>query len=149
MRDTLCTLALTLSAVSCGDATTGPYYQAKAAPPSGLSVALQIATPPSGATDTLAITAAGDSVSASALLGLSGCMDYSVVAGQVSGLLVITVIETPSNRLCILVETPATFRAVVSSLPKGDYRVEYRKRIAPPQQAPFERVLGRQSILIP
>ena len=149
MRNTLCTLALTLSAVSCGDATTSPFYRAKAAPPSGLTVTLQITTPPSGATDTLSIIAAGDSVSASALLGVSGCMDYSAVAGQTRGLLVITVIETPSDRLCILVDTPATLRTVVRSLPRGDYRVEYRKRIAPPQQAPFERVLGRQSLRIP
>ncbi|MCC7053212.1 MAG: hypothetical protein IT355_08070 [Gemmatimonadaceae bacterium] len=149
MRNTVRALALALCAASCGEATTGPFYATKAAPPAGLPVALQILPPPSDAADTLAIAASGDSVSASALLGTSGCMDYSVVAGQVKGTLVITVIEIPSNRLCLLVETPATVRAVVRLLPRGEYRVEYRRRIAPPQQATVERVLGRRSVRLP
>ena len=149
MRNTLRAISIILSVGSCGEATTSPYYATKSAAPTGLSVALQITPPPSGAADTVAITASGDSVSASALLGTSGCMDYSAVAGLVNGRLVITVIETPSNRICSLVNSPATVRAVIRLLSKGEYHVEYRKRIAPPQQGPFERVLSRQSVRLP
>ena len=149
MRRPLRFFALVLTATSCGEAATGPYYAPKASAPAGLPVSLLITPMSNSATDTTTITGSGDSVLATAVLKSSGCSDYRAVAGQANGVLVITVIETIQNRICILISLPAVFRAVVRPIPPGEYRVEYRMRIVPPHQSAQERIVGRQQFRLP
>ncbi|HYW32594.1 MAG TPA: hypothetical protein VE869_13940 [Gemmatimonas sp.] len=149
MRRLLCFLSLVLTAVSCGEPATGPYYAPKALAPDGLPVSLLITPATDSATDTTTITASGDSVIATAVLRSSGCSDYRAVAGQANGVLVITLIETSSDRICILISPPAVFRSVVRPIPPGEYRVEYRTRIVPPHQSARERIVGRQQLRLP
>jgi hypothetical protein len=143
------TIALALFAASCGESATSPYYTPDGPPPAGLIVSLRTAPPPNGATDAMTITADGDSVVAAAVLNASGCSDYRAVAGYVGGVLVVTVVDSLTDRICPLNAAGATFRAVVRPAPRGEYRVEYRARVVPPRQAPSERVVGRQSVRIP
>ena len=143
------TIVLLLVAASCGEPATGPYYTPKGLPPAGLTASVRTVPPLDGAADTVTITAAGDSVLASAVLPASGCSAYRAVAGQVGGTLVVTVVDSLTDRLCALIATQATFRTVVRPAPRGEYRVEYRARVVPPQRAPTEWVLGRQSVHLP
>lgn len=135
---------LALVAASCEETPTG-----LGSPPTGLTVSLATSRPPDGATDAVTITAAGDSVIADAVMDAAACSDYRAVAGQLDGALVVTVVETFSDRICISIRPATTFRAVVRPAPRGEYRVEYRVRVAWPQQAPRERVLGTQSVSLP
>ena len=64
-------------------------------------------------------------------------------------MLVITVIETISDRICILISPPAIFRLVVRPIPPGEYRVEYGTRIEPPHQSVQERIVRRQQFRLP
>ncbi len=143
------TIMLSLVAASCGEQATSPYYTPKGSPPTGIPASVRTVATPDGAADAVTIAAAGDSVMATAVLSSSGCSDYRAVAGQVDGTLVVTVVDSLTDRICAAIWTQAAFRAVVRPAPRGEYRVEYRARVVPPQRAPTEWVLGRQSVRLP
>jgi hypothetical protein len=142
------TLVLALIAVSCGEPTS-PSYTPVTPPPAGLPVSLRNVPPLGTASDAATITAAGDSVSAAAVMNAGSCGSRHTVAGEVGGVLVITVVDTVSGGMCSMVAIVGTFRAVVRPAPRGAYRVEYRARAVFSQGAPIERVLGRKSVQLP
>lgn len=120
-------------------------------PPAGFDVTLT-ATPARAAppVDPPAIAAHGDSVTAVATLGTSGCADYGAVAGLRAGALVVTITETWANRVCTAMVTSATFRAVTRRAPRGRYVVLLERRSRTERgryEAPIE--LARAVVTLP
>jgi hypothetical protein len=145
---------LVLLGAAGGDPLPGPAYAPHAPAPTGLGVSLRSTAPPAGAAGRdAAITAAGDTVVAAALLSASGCGDYrahaGVAGGVAGGALVVTVVDSLTERLGTLAAVQATFRAVVYPAPRGRYPVEFRTRVVPPRRAPIERVLAREFVTVP
>lgn len=143
-------LAVALAGAACRESPAAPRSPS-GPPPSGLSTSLAIirtyqAPPP----DRPSITADGDSVVATAKLGVSGCRDYGARAGVVDGVLVVTVVDSapPVSRLCTLEAGFATFRAVVRAAPRGRYDAVLRARVESTSGAPSESELVRQSVTL-
>ena len=143
--------ASSLCVAACHDAPTSPYTRPSGPAPSGLPVTLRIdpstGTPFAGP----AIVSQGDSVTASAEFDVSGCLDYTAVAGTVGGTVVVTIVETAPDvpRMCALVKRTAVFRAVVRPAPRGSYSVALRERMEWPTDGPVEREWARGSVTLP
>ena len=143
--------ALALVTAGCHEAPTSPFYSPSGPAPSGLPTSLSIipstATPFAGP----ALAADGDSLVASAEFEVTGCLDYSAVAGMAGGSVVVTIIEsTPATfRYCTLDKKSAVFRAVVRPAPRGAYPVVLRRRLDFMTDGPEETELARTSVTLP
>ena len=142
--------ALSLSLAACHEAPTSPYARVSGPAPSGLPVTLRIDWS-SGALAGPAIVTEGDSLTASAKFGVSGCLDYTASAGTVGSSVVITIIETAPYvpRVCTLIAQTAVFHAVVRPAPRGAYAVVLRQRMEWPSDGPVEREWARGSVALP
>ena len=148
-------LAATIAALSfflaaCHEAPTSPYTRVSGPAPSGLPVTLRIDMS-SGTPAGPAIVTEGDSVTASAKFGVSGCLDYTASAGTVGGSVVITIIETAPYvpRVCAAIAATAVFHAIVRPAPRGAYAVVLRERMEWPSDGPVEREWVRGSVALP
>ena len=122
MRRTSLLATLTLAAtVGCRESLT--------APPSGLPATLSVTTasPPFPSP---AVQAADDSVVATYVSGVSGCVDYGAEAGLRGGTMVITVSgRVAQDRFCMAVLASAVYRVVVHGAPTGRYPVVVASRM--------------------
>lgn len=151
MRTPAALIALTLVIAACHDGPTSPFSRPSGPAPSGLPTTLKIipstATPFAGP----AIAADGDSLVASAEYEVSGCLDYTAVAGTDGASVVVTITEATSStvRFCDLVLRKAIFRAVVRPAPRGTYSVVLRRRLDFVSDGPKEKELARGSVTLP
>lgn len=142
--------ALALVGAGCHESVTGSYYPATGPVPSGLAVSLRgTASYADSLPGGPAITAAGDSVVAAAVLSTSGCSDYTARAGLADAVLVVTIVDSLTSRICDLGMHATTFRAVVRPASRGRYDVALRTRIVSPRQTPREREIARRSVTLP
>ncbi len=146
MRLARSSIAVALLA-GCRESVTG-LYSPDRSPPSGLAVTLGV-TPSHGvAQPSPTVEVANDSVIVAAVLSSSGCVDHTVLAGQESGALVVTILKQPNGRPCLLGMFRATFRAAVRNAPRGRYDVVLRQRFEAPPQAPQELVVARRAVTL-
>lgn len=102
-------------------------------PPSGLPAFLTVTryrpdpgTQPPAPT----IDAAGDSIVATFVGGVTGCSDYRADAGWRSGALVVTLSEFGQVRVCLAVVESAVYRIAVHAVPGGSRAVRVERRYA-------------------
>lgn len=144
MRPAPVLVTLALAAVACHESPT----EAPGPVPSGLTVTLGISPVQAFTRITDHATSRGDSVVATATLGISGCNDYKAVAGNAGDALVVTFVATTTQRICSMDARAAVFRAVVHPAPRGGYDVVVRDRIEGVDDGPIERELARWPVFI-
>lgn len=147
MRRCVLLLASVVVGAACRESATEPYAPA-GPPPAGLPATLAItrrAALPGGPT----IEAAGDSLVASVVLGVTGCLDYTGAAGFDHGHLVMTVVATTPAvaRVCTADASTGLFRIVVRRAPAGRYAAVLRERIDL-SEGPREREVVRQTVTL-
>lgn len=97
------------------------------------------------------IAAVGDSIVADAVIGTTGCYDYSASAGRsTTGRMVVTILARENGQICLTVLWTSQAHVVVHPAPQGTYEVALRERGTGIDGAQrWDRDVARATVVVP
>ena len=135
-------LLFSVAFAGCRGEVTGPI--------AGLPAVLTLSAAPVPPYPDPVIASVRDSLVVQAVIGTSGCYDYTAVAARVGSELVLTIEGTEAARACLAVVIPLMARVSTRGVPEGRYDVVLRLRtISRAGQAASPVELARGTVVLP